>query len=444
MIPVILRLYSQGGQLPDPKDHIYGLANSPKVKDYCKSNCTDAATAVWKSGLVMSYGWGGTEAFMLDITNPFDGSGVKTTTSPVTVEWNTQYLTASSESSIYDNVLGLTTSVPAFYYAKGASKDDYRLIFGSYTTDIATGSMAKVLVNARMKDGSPVDTQTIIPAGSCPQAFGLMSDVATARVYSAGEDEQLMAAYFGDTWGTLRRYVPTVSGPDHFTQETGTVTDVQSFTCDHPVHYAPLIVQLDRLNPTNRPGEVYIVQVTNSALDPQTAAFPASKMIVRRDLGTAGGSVVGDSTFGTGGKIELTAGVGTQMCGETTADGNTCLVALPAGARPNSTPTGIMRADAQGFLVIATWYMPAVDGCNDGSTYLTVHEYSISAGLKQRYAKRLVSEPVTSTVFVGGKLMFASQTGVADLTSSLPVNLKFTQTAGAGSRFRRTGWVELP
>ena len=28
--------------------------------------------------LVMTYGWGGTEAFMLDITNPFDGGGVKT------------------------------------------------------------------------------------------------------------------------------------------------------------------------------------------------------------------------------------------------------------------------------------------------------------------------------------------------------------------------------
>jgi hypothetical protein len=80
----------------------------------------------------MAYGFGGTEAFVLDVTDPFDGGGVNsgTSTPPASVLWNTQYLNPST-SSLYDNAVWLTTSVPAFYYAKGTSKDDFRLIFGS-------------------------------------------------------------------------------------------------------------------------------------------------------------------------------------------------------------------------------------------------------------------------------------------------------------------------
>jgi hypothetical protein len=445
MVPVAVRLYAQGGQLPDPKDHIYGLANSPKVKDICTKNCTDADTAEWKTTLVMTYGWGGTEAFLLDITNPFTATGVKTATAPVQVQWTTQYLADTGDTAIYDNALGLTTSVPAFYYAKGASKNDYRMVFGSYTTDGATGTMAKVLLNASVVDGSITDSQTITPAGSCTQAFGLMSDVATGRNHALTEEEQLQVAYFGDTWGNLYRYVPQVSGPTYYTGMTGTVNVVESFTCNHPVHYAPTVVQLDRDDGTTRAGEIYLIQVTNSALDLDTKSFPASKMIFRRDLATSAGSVTADTSFGVGGKIELTAGVASQMCGETSADGKTCLSALPAAARPNSTPSAILRADGQGFVAIATWYVPAVDGCNDGSTYVTVHEYNLGTGLKQRFAKRLVSEPVTSTVFVGGKLMFAAQSGVSDLTPSLPGDLTFTRGSGGSTGpYRRTSWVESP
>jgi hypothetical protein len=133
-----------------------------------------------------------------------------------------------------------------------------------------------------------------------------------------------------------------------------------------------------------------------------------------------------------------------QMCGETTADGSSCVVTLPAGARPNATPMGILRADGTGFQAIATWYVPAVDGCNEGTTYLTVHEFSTTTGLvKQRFAMKLASEPVTSAVFVGGKLYFARQGSITDLTGSLPSTLKFSSQV-TGERFRRTGWSERP
>jgi hypothetical protein len=440
MLPVITKVFAQGGQKPDPRDHIYGLANSAKVKSLCIQNCTTAA-AVWRTMLVMTYGWGGTEAFMLDITNPFDASGVKQSTAPAPLVWSTQYL-SNSASSAYDNALGLTTSVPAFYYAKSATKNDFRIIFGSYTLDDATGNTAKVLVNSSVLSGVMTDGQKINPANSCDQSFGLMSDVAVAKNYGTSEEGQLTAAYYGDTWGNLYRYVPKVDAALN-TLTTGDVSTVEAFGCAQPVHYAPMIAQLDREISTNRAGEIYIVQVTNSALDLETKYFPPSKMIFRKD-NSINGVVTPDTTFGTGGKIVLNAGTAAELCGVTNADGIGCLSALPATARPNATPIGVLRTDGAGFIVIATWYDPAVNSCSDGVTYLTIHEYNVSTGLKQRFAMKLASEPVTSAAVVGNKLLFATQAGVTDLTPQLPATIKFTADSGLSDRMVRTGWVEMP
>ena len=126
----------------------------------------------------------------------------------------------TSNTSAYDNTLGLTTSVPAFYYAKGATRDDFRIVFGSYGTDNSTGQVSKVLLNSSAKTGSIVDSETINPGNNCTQIFGLMSDVATARNHAVAEETQIAAAYFGDTWGNLYRYVPSL-GSNLSTGQTG-------------------------------------------------------------------------------------------------------------------------------------------------------------------------------------------------------------------------------
>ena len=444
MLAVQAKLFAQGGQLPDPKDHVYGLANSPKVKSLCTANCDGtSSTPQWKTVLAMAYGFGGTEAFTLDITDPFDGNGVKTTTAPAPLMWSTQYETPSTTSA-YDNDLGLTTSVPAFYYGKGATKDDFRLIFGSYYTDVSTGNQGKTLINASVKTGAVLQSSHVTPAGSCAQVFGLMSDVATARNFALGEETQILAAYFGDTWGNLYRYVPAV-GTNNYTGTTGAVSTVDAGGCNQPIHYAPAIVQLDRDDSYNRPGEIYIVQVTNSALDDDTAGYPASTMVIRRDLANAG-NVASDAGFT---KITLTAGVAGQLCGVTNAAGTSCVETLPATARPNATPMAVLKKDGTGFLLISTWYLPPVDACNDGLTYLIIQEYGVTTGIKTKYATKLASEPVTSAVFVGGKLMFVKQTGVIDLTSMLPSGVSFSPGTtggypGAAERVRKLGWVEFP
>ena len=443
MLAVANKLFAQGGQLPDPRDHIYGLANSPKAKSLCTAYCDGVGTPVWKTVLAMAYGFGGTESFVLDITDPFDGGGVKTAGAPAPLLWSTQYGTPSSTSA-YDNDLGLTTSVPAFYYAKGATRDDFRLVFGSYYVD-GSGATGKVLVNASAQTGALVQEATVTPPNSCAVAFGLLSDVATARNFAAGEETQILAAYFGDTWGNLYRYVPAVSGSNHYTSTTGAVSLVDGLTCNQPIHYAPAIVQLDRDNSANHTGEIYIVQVTNSALDDETKGYPASQLIIRRDVATAPGNVTDDANFT---KIVLTAGVASQLCGLTNAAG-ACLEALPATARPNATPMAVLKRDGSGFQIISTWYQAPADACSDGTTYLTIHEVTVNGAVGQRFATKLASEPVTSAVFAGAKLMFVKQGGVTDLTGMLPPGLGWTGGAsaappGAAERVRRIGWMEIP
>jgi Tfp pilus tip-associated adhesin PilY1 len=458
MLAVQNKLYAQGGQLPEPKEHIYGLANSPKARSLCTANCDGVSgTPTWKTVLAMAYGFGGTEAFVLDITAPFDGAGIKSgATAPAPLVWSTQYLSASTTSA-YDNDLGLTTSVPAFYYAKGASKDDFRLLFGSYTSDVATGVMGKVLINASVANGTMTDTDTISPVGTCTtQALGLLSDVATARNFNGIEEGQILAAYFGDTWGDLFRYVPSV-GTNNYTGSTGTISNVIPLNCTEPLHYAPTVVQLDRDNGTNRPGEIYLVQVTNSGLDDDTKGFAPSQMIIRRDIANASGSsVVADPTWTN---IVLKAdGSSTGLCGVTAANG-TCTTRLPAGtntagvwsglARPNATPLAVLRKDGLGFDVISTWYLPPTNACTDGTTYLNIYEINVNGTVTLKHAQALASEPVTSVVFVGGKLMFVGAGGPIDLTPSLPTGLVFqTGTSGTApgpvERFRRLGWNEIP
>ena len=131
-----------------------------------------------------------------------------------------------------------------------------------------------MLINAAASTGSVLQSSHITPGNTCTQVFGLMSDVATARNFAATEETQILAAYFGDTWGNLYRYVPTV-GAHNYTGSTGTVSTVDAGGCTAPIHYAPAIVQLDRDNAANRPGEIYLVQVTNSALDDETKSYPA-------------------------------------------------------------------------------------------------------------------------------------------------------------------------
>jgi hypothetical protein len=436
MIAVVTKLYAQGGQLPDPTKHVYGLASSPKVKNLCVSNCTSEDTAVWMTELVMTDGFGGTDAFALDITNP-------TSNPPFQVLWST--LNASGKTT-YDAGLGLTVSIPAYYLNKTDNLDDYRLLMASgYRSDMTSGGVGQglSLFSIGAASGSIRTRATVTPqGGSCAQEYTIMTDVATAKDYtknsSTGVDERqkLLAGYAGDTWGTLWQF-----------DGTSTPKVVANLGCNNPLHFSPTVVQLDRDDPTNHPHEIYLVQVTNSSMDAVTSGFPPSQMVFMRQLVDTNGAAYLDTSFGTNGQVVLSVSDSTKMCAITDSSGGTCTLPMPAAARPMSTPLAVLKRDGSGFLVLSTWYVPAASGCGKGTTYMQIHEYTSGQAILNQ-ALKVGDEPVSAPIVVGGKIMVMSSGGPVVINGSVLQNFVVGTSTPANNGvsaepFKILGWTEL-
>jgi hypothetical protein len=443
MIPVVRRQYSQGGQRPDPNNHIFGLADSPKAKSLCVRNCSDATTAQWRTLLLMPEGYGGSNLFALDVTAPFTSTGLADP--PVRVQWHSGY---GSDASNYSTMLGNTVSLPAIFFNKTSGMDDYRAIFTSgYPVTEGSTTQGRYLVSASAATGAITTSTAVAPASTCIQEYTALTDVATARDFAKLQSNKLLAAYFGDTSGQLFRY--TLGG--------GIATD-QAFTCDYPLHYSPTVVQLDRDSwDTTHGHEIYPVQVTNSNLDPDTTLLPPSKMVFWKEVAQADTTtgaitaIVKDTSWGSGsdGSITLTVGNADEICGVTQIDGYgriSCKDPMPLNARPTSTPLGLLLKDASGFQVMTTWYVPAVDGCTRGKSYLTIHQISATGIAAQRAGVIAANEPVTSPVVLGGHVYVFGSSGAIDITKLVPDAVTVgraippsSQTAG----FMRYDWREV-
>lgn len=443
MLSVIRNQYVQGGQRPSPYDHIFGIADSPKAKSMCVRGCTDAATAVWKTLLLVPEGYGGDELFMLDVTNPFGSSGLAEP--PISVQWHTDY---GSSKSAYDAALGQTISLPAFLLNKTSTLDDFRVILASgYPMNGASATQGRALITASAKDGTIVTNKPLAPAADCAQEYTNLTDVATARDFAKDQDNRMIAGYFGDTAGRAWRYL--------LGQNPSGALD---FGCDHPLHFSATIVQLDRdSTTTTHAREIYPVQVTNSNLDLDTTTLPPSKMVIWKektetDVDTGAITKVAiDEAWGNGGKIELTVGNNDEICGVTEASSGgtvTCKEAMPTQARPTATPIGILKKDASGFQVFTMWYAAAPDGCTKGKTYFTVHDIALGTPsvVQQKMGAMVAEEPVTSPVIMRGQVMIFGAGGAYNITSLAPDSI----TAGvaippstATSPFSRFSWTEV-
>jgi hypothetical protein len=434
------KLYSQGGQELNPFKHVFGLADSPKVKSLCVSGCTDNSTAVWKTLLVMPEGYGGSNTFMLDVTNPFGTNGLNDP--PFRVQWHTG---VGANADTYNDVLGNTISLPAFFLNKTTSLNDYRLIFSSGYA-VADGSLTqgRTLVTTSALNGTIVATNSMSPGATCVQEYTALTDVATARDFAKNQSDKLVAAYFGDTAGQLWRY--TLSGGLRLAYD---------FTCNQPLHFSPTVVQLDRDSvASSHAHEIYLVQVTNSNLDLDTVNLPASQMIFAKELAQADNDgnitgVVTDTSWGTGGQIVLTTGT-SQICGKTrvASDGTlVCEKILPTTARPTSTPLGILKADGNGFQVVTMWYASPASVCEKGETYLTIHQMASNV-VTQRLGYLVKStNPATSPVIIGGRVyVFGGTNAFDDVTPFLPDTISAgsaVQASPYSGQFARFNWAEV-
>jgi hypothetical protein len=440
MMPIVRQQYSQGGQKPDPYSHIFGLADSPKAKTLCVKNCSDAATAQWKTLLIMPEGYGGGETFMLDVTAPFSATDIADP--PVNVQWHTGY---GGSAASYNNVLGNTISLPAFFLNKTTSMDDYRATFASgYPVTDGSTTQGRAIVTASAATGALLTTDTFAPSATCTQEYAAITDVATARDFATGQSDKLLAGYFGDTSGQLFRYV-LGSG----------ITLDQSLSCNHPLHFSPTVVQLDRdSTTTTHAHQIFPVQVTNSNLDLDTTALPPSKMVFWKENAQtdSNGNVTGivkDMAWGNGGQVTLTVGNNNEICGVTQTDSHgtiTCATAMPTTARPTSTPLGVLLKDASGFQVMTMWYVPAADGCTRGQTYFTIHQMSATGVVTQRLGANVANEPVTSPVIIGGRIYLFGSSGASEITGLSPDSV----TAGraippseATGNFSLYSWSEV-
>jgi hypothetical protein len=440
MMSVVRRQYGQGGEKPDPYSHIFGLADSPKAKTMCVGGCSDASTAVWKTLLIMPEGYGGSDTFMLDVTRPFGNTGLADP--PIQVQWHTGY---GPSAASYDNLLGNTISLPAFFLNRTTAMDDYRVVFASgYSVTAGSTTQGRSLLTASAATGNIVSTSAVTPSATCAQEYTALTDVATARDFAKGQNDKLIAGYLGDTSGQLFRFL----------LGSGIAID-QSFGCDHPLHFSPTVVQLDRDSYTSAfAHQIFPVQVTNSNLDMDTAALPASKMVfwkenVQTDPFGNLTSVAKDSAWGNGGQITLTVGNDNEICGVTHVDPDgkiTCTGSIPAGARPTSTPIGLLLADGSGFEVMTMWYVFSPDGCTRGQTYFTIHRISATGVVSQRLGVSVASEPVTSPVILGGRIFIFGSSGASEISSLVPDSISVGRAtppnAGMGL-YRRFNWNEV-
>jgi hypothetical protein len=457
MLKVVRRLFAQGGQRPSPKDHVYGLANSPKVKKICVSDC-DQPVPVEKLLLVMPEGYGGNETFMLDITNPFGPSGIRKLPGdpPVSLRWHSELAVPTEADRLANNgALGRTISLPGYYFVKTPALNDFRLVSASGYTEASSSTAGLELVTTGGWDGKVWShVSTVGLGGGCskpkvdPTEPTILADVAVATRQGAADKARIAAAYVGDTWGNLFRYVPPTASDGTLASGDPTLSLVESVGCNHPLHFAPTVVQLDLADPAKHPGAIFLVQLTNSASDrstaPVSAGFPASQMIIRKDVAQAGSAVVADGDWGTGQRIVLSSDNPAQICGVWNAVAKTCTTPLPGGARPLGSSTAVLRKDGEGFVLITMWYWTDGGGCSKGKTFLTVHSVTAaSETVQQIHGEEVGSEPVIGAVFVGSKLVVARKSGPMTIMMT-GATVAPAEVTGTSSKYRRTTWIEAP
>ena len=227
-----------------------------------------------------------------------------------------------------------------------------------------------------------------------------------------------------------------------------------------------------RFPPKNR---IYLVQVTNSNLDPETRTYtdasgpyPGSQLVVTKLAwsGVAGDPPTIDSSYDGDGHIVLAtdaSDAANRICldgttfTKTKADTCTGLVGeLPPTARPVGTPTVIMRSDGLGFQVITGWYdwtahsndCTSTPNFNYGTSYVTVHEFGADGMWYQIAGFTFADTVLTGGTFVGTGFFLD---GIMGGNNDKPMSQSFGQSivslqqllnASGLERYSRTSWTE--
>jgi hypothetical protein len=468
--------WAEGGQsmIPESGFHRFGLSSSPKVKDLCQgSNCADSDGSDWRTILFMGEGAGGNRPFALDLTNAIDPyAGLQL--NQISLRWNPGVLPSTgSQYTLWNQSLGETRSVPALYFNKTVAYNDYRVVMASgYKVDSSSSTQGLRVLNANAWTGTIDTNNTLdIPSSSlgCSQTRTALTDVALARNFQSSTQE-VISGYLGDTWGNLYQYVPNPTGTGRIDGPNTTGFSVFGLGCGQPLHFGPAVVQLDRFAGNQSPvkGVIFLVQITNSALDPVTvtksASYPASQMMVTKLIQTSAPIPTVDSTWNSNsGKILLSAepadpklGICVNTTVKLAADACPGGTAIPTTVRPMATPSVLLRSDGLGFQVLTLWWDPAsiANDCsgdktfNVGKSYLTVHEFSSDGIWYQIMGASFDNSVVTGATFVGTHIYVDGILNGSSTAQAINIGETFSPTQKLNSaksieRYTRTGWSEF-
>ena len=170
---------------------------SPNISDVCTANCTDAATAVWKTILVAGLNGGGRGYYALDITNP---------TTPVLL-W--EFTTTAGIGSTRDDDLGYTFGQPVIT-TKADGTWVVLVTSGYNNVNPGSGNGYLYVLNAgtgaiisKIATTSPV-AGTPTPAGSVTTPNGLAKIAAWNNEQPVGN--KVGYVYGGDLLGNVWRF----------------------------------------------------------------------------------------------------------------------------------------------------------------------------------------------------------------------------------------------
>jgi len=113
--------------------------------------------------------------------------------------------------------LGETDSVPAFTYRQTVDQNDYRVVMASGYPYPSAAAPPQLVEATAWAGDTPSTTAgaTISGSDNCTgttgQEFAVLADVAVARDYTKNGNQNMLAGYAADTWGTVHQYAPAYS-----------------------------------------------------------------------------------------------------------------------------------------------------------------------------------------------------------------------------------------
>ncbi|MGA1869548.1 MAG: PilC/PilY family type IV pilus protein [bacterium] len=231
LFPKLIDIYEIGGQAPSPKEHIFGIAASPKA-------CDVQIGTQWKTVLVCGEGPGGKHYFAVDVTHPSPGDPGYNADAPFTPLWHTN---DEENKTDFEGKIGYSWSTPAFGRIRENGAPKYVVFVGSGYDDPGTEVIeGKTFMTIKFDSDEDENGKLIFDADIEPPAGTIVDYALIADVVSVTENGFTTELYISDLGGRIW-YLDTKGDVD-----TWQLSDTPLYNAgpDQPFHYSPAIARV--------------------------------------------------------------------------------------------------------------------------------------------------------------------------------------------------------